>query len=134
MTLRSALAMLGLTAACAPAQNTVVVARLELAQVEQNIEVTLRPSPGARINALVPPTLELGDGGRIQLTGVRETADTSYFSGQLTAVLPGKQRRVVGTLRLSVCPSGERACRVIVHAVDMTVPEAVEVGYGGKGG
>lgn len=132
MTFRSALAMLGLTAACAQAQDTIAVARLEVAQAGQNIEVTLRPSRGARINALVPPTLELGDGGRIQLTGVRETADTSYFSGQLTAVLPGRQRRIVGTLRLSVCPSGERVCRVIVHAVDLTVPEAVEVGYGGR--
>lgn len=124
MTFRSALAMLGLTAACAQAQDTVAVARLELGRVGQNIEVTLRPSRGARINALVPPTLELGDGGRIQLTGVRETADTSYFSGQLTAVLPAKRRRVVGTLRLSVCPSGERVCRLIVYEVNVRVPEA----------
>jgi hypothetical protein len=70
-------------------------------------------APGVRINARLKPALELGDGTVLRFDSPRLTSDSAYFATPPTvAPPPGAMRR--GTLRLSVCPAGEKICRSVV--------------------
>ena len=89
-----------------------------LVALEAGPPLTLVAAPGVRINARLKPALELDDGTVVRFDSPRVTADTAYFASPPTAAVPhGASRR--GTLRLSVCPSGEREkiCRLVEMAV-----------------
>jgi hypothetical protein len=73
-------------------------------------------APGVQINARLKPALELDDGTTVRFDSPHLTPDSAYFAAAPTvaATVNGSRH---GTLRLSVCPSGEKICRLVVLAV-----------------
>ena len=49
--------------------------------------LTIVPAPGARINARLPPVLELESGERVQFDEAQLTPDSSYFAAPPEATL-----------------------------------------------
>ena len=72
-------------------------------------------APGVRINARLKPALELSDGTVLRFDSPSVTPDSAYFAAAPTAAPPEGARR--GTLRVSVCSSGEAICRSLAIAV-----------------
>jgi len=89
--------------------------RPPLVALEAGPPLRLVAAPGVRINARLKPALELEDGTVVRFDSPRLTADSAYFAAAPTAAPPGAARR--GTLRVSVCPSGEAICRSLEIAV-----------------
>jgi hypothetical protein len=87
-----------------------------LVALEAGPPLRLVAAPGVRINARLKPALELDDGTVLRFDSPRVTSDSAYFAAAPTAVAPRSGSRY-GTLRLSVCPAGERLCRLLVMAV-----------------
>jgi hypothetical protein len=117
--------MLGLLAfaACTEPRRG-VIARSELLSLDLTGSRGLRmlrldAAPGARINARLPPVLELRDGTRITFASDELTADSSYFVASPRAGL-GDTRAGTGTLRASVCPADVRVCLSV--ALDVELP------------
>jgi hypothetical protein len=105
---RSVLMLVALMSACS---------RPPVVALEAGPPLRLVAAPGVRINARLKPALELDDGTVVRFDSPRVTPDTAYFAAAPTAVPPpGAARR--GTLRLSVCPSGEKVCRLVEMAVE----------------
>jgi len=85
--------------------------------------VALQPGPplrlvaasGVRINARLKPALELDDRTVLRFDSPLVTPDSAYFAAAPTAAPHEGARR--GTLRVSVCPSGEAICRSLEIAV-----------------
>src|SRR5437870_2991438 len=73
-------------------------------------------APGVRINARLKPALELDDGTVVRFDSPHVTADSAYFTAAPTAAPPLTGNRHA-TLRLSVCPAGEKICRLVEMAV-----------------
>jgi len=87
-----------------------------LVALEAGPSLRLVAAPGVRINARLKPALELDDGTVLRFDSPRVTSDSAYFAAAPTvATTPSGGRH--GTLRLSVCPAGERLCRLVVMAV-----------------
>jgi len=84
--------------------------RPSLVALEAGPPLRLVAAPGVRINARLKPALELDDGTVVRFDSPRLTADSAYF-----AAAPTPARR--GTLRVSICPSGEAICRSLEIAV-----------------
>ncbi len=89
--------------------------RPSLVALEAGPPLRLVAAPGVRINARLKPALELDDGTVVRFDSPRRTADSAYFAAAPTAATPRAARR--GTLRVSVCPSGEAICRSLEIAV-----------------
>ena len=89
--------------------------RPSLVALEAGPPLRLVAAPGVRINARLKPALELDDGTVVRFDSPRRTADSAYFAAAPTAAPPEGARR--GTLRVSVCPSGEGLCRSLEVAV-----------------
>ena len=89
--------------------------RPPLVALEAGPPLRLVAAPGAQINARLKPALELDDGTVLRFDSPRLTADSAYFAAAPTAAPPEGARR--GTLRVSVCPSGEGICRSLEIAV-----------------
>lgn len=85
-------------------------------QTSTAVTVTLSPAPGAKINALARPTLELASGDRVTFDGP-VTADSSYFSSPPTARIPVRELPLAGTLRVGVCPAGLSVCKSLTLPV-----------------
>ncbi|HEY7681988.1 MAG TPA: hypothetical protein VH879_05050 [Gemmatimonadales bacterium] len=98
----------GLATACEAAPNPYI--HLQRATSGAGIRLELVPAPGVRINARVKPVLERVDGSVLAFEGSDETADSSYFTGPLTLLVG---RTTTGIVRASVCPRGERVCRMV---------------------
>jgi len=90
--------------------------RPPLVALEAGPPLRLVAASGVRINARLKPALELEDGTVVRFDSPRLTADSAYFAAAPTAVAPRSGSRY-GTLRLSVCPSGQRICRLVEMAV-----------------
>src|SRR6266566_1487123 len=73
-------------------------------------------APGVRINARLKPALELDDGTVVRFDSPHVTAVSAFFPPPPTAAPPLTGNRH-GTLRLSVCPAGEKICRLVEMAV-----------------
>ena len=86
-----------------------------LVGLEAGPPLRLVAPPGVRINARLKPALELDDGTVLRFDSPRVTPDSAYFAAAPTAAPPEGARR--GTLRVSVCPSGEGICRSLEIAV-----------------
>src|SRR5712691_1742238 len=86
-----------------------------LLAVEAGPPLRLVAAPGVRINARLKPALELDDGTVLRFDSPLVTPDSAYFAAAPTAAPPEGARR--GTLRVSVCPSGEAVCRSLEIAV-----------------
>ena len=107
----TALLLLAATTAC---RGPVPLVTLEAGPAPS---LRLVAASGVRINARLKPALEL-DGGRVlRFDSPYLTSDSAYFAAPPTAapVPPGGPHR--GTLRASVCPSGEHFCRSVELAV-----------------
>ena len=87
-----------------------------LVALEVGPPLRLVAAPGVRINARLKPALELDDGTILRFDSPRVTPDSAYFAAAPTVATPPSGSRH-GTLRLSVCPAGERLCRLVVMAV-----------------
>src|SRR2546422_3982246 len=89
--------------------------RPPLVALDAGPPLRLVAAPGVRINARLKPALELDDGTVLRFDSPRVTPDSAYFAAAPTAAPPEDVRR--GTLRVSVCPSGEGICRSLEIAV-----------------
>ncbi len=89
--------------------------RPPLVALEAGPPLRLVAAPGVQINARLKPALELDDGTVLRFDSPRVTPDSAYFAAAPTAAPPEGARR--GTLRVSVCPSGEGICRSLAIAV-----------------
>ena len=108
---RMTLVALGFVAACSHAPTDPAPLRVTATPSGPDTRLTLRAEAGLKINARLPPALELGDGTVLRFrTGLR-TPDSAYYSEPPSAVLPGRHTRVHGTLRASVCHDDEQVCR-----------------------
>src|SRR5256885_473826 len=72
----------------------------------------LGAAPGVGITARLKPALERDDGRVVRFDSPLLTPDSAYFAAAPTAALPVSGSGH-GTLRLSVCPSGEKICRLV---------------------
>jgi hypothetical protein len=90
---------------------------LDLRSRGGDVLLTLTPAPGAKINAIARPVLELADGRRITLESPAFTSDSAYYATPPTGLIPGGGR-IEGTLRAGVCPLGLSVCRTVTLAVD----------------
>jgi hypothetical protein len=111
---RDALTLL-LTAACAAEPGAPL--RLESAAVGADTRLTLIPDSHIKLSARVKPALELADGRILRFDTADLTADSAYFASPPTATLPGRHRRVHGTVRASVCENDTPVCRSLVLAL-----------------
>ena len=89
--------------------------RPPLVALEAGPPLRLVAAPGVQINARLKPALELDDGTVLRFDSPRVTPDSAYFAAAPTAAPPEGARR--GTLRVSICPSGEGICRSLEIAV-----------------
>ncbi len=76
------------------------------------------PAGDLRINARVPPTIELAGGGIVRLARGRVSADSSYFTEPPWGVRP-PGIPIRGTLRVSTCRPEEAVCRSVQLQVDL---------------
>jgi hypothetical protein len=78
----------------------------------------LAAAPGDRINARLPPAVELEGGTIIRLAQGRVTADSAYFRESPWGIRPpGTAAR--GTLRVSLCRDGEGFCRTVALPLEL---------------
>ena len=93
--------------------------RVRAEPVAGGVRLTLEPEAGARINARAKPALELADGSVLRFDSPHLTPDSAYFAEPPTALAPRGANLKHGTLRASICPSGERYCRELILPVDL---------------
>jgi hypothetical protein len=98
-------------AACSAAPAAGAPFRLTTAPLGPDTRFTLQAAPHLKLNARVAPALELSDGRILRFRAGRRTADSAYFAEPPSAVMPGHQKQVHGTLRVSVCRDDEQVCR-----------------------
>jgi len=72
-------------------------------------------APGVRINARLKPALELDDGTVLRFDSPLLTPDSAYYAAPPVAAPPRSAHR--GTLRASICRSGEGICQSVRLAV-----------------
>ena len=102
---------LGFAAGCRHRPTDPAPLRVTTTPSGPDTRLTLRAGAGLKLNARLPPALELGDGTVLRFrTGLR-TADSAYYAEPPSAVLPGRHAQVHGTLRASVCRDDEQVCR-----------------------
>ena len=98
-----------------PQQSTelrdVVPPDLDLTFGADSVRLTISVEPGARVNALLPPVLNAGDGRRFLLRAPTVTEDSAYFVERASVTVPRSALPIRGTLRTSFCRSDERLCR-----------------------
>jgi hypothetical protein len=110
--------LLGLAAyACRP-EPSVDAVRLEAGVRDGQRVVAVIPAMGVRINARVPPALELDNGAVVRLAAGRVLPDSSYFAEAPWGSLPGGVR-LRGVLRVSYCRASEALCRTASIPVDL---------------
>lgn len=100
-----------LLAACTPAPPPLV--RLETAQVSDSLVLQVVAVGRARVNAGAPPALALEGEAVVRFAGAIDTTAPDYFIGPSRVAIPVAPRERRGTLHASVCPVGERVCRVV---------------------
>lgn len=75
------------------------------------------PAPGDSINALQPPVLEFDNGDRFVFSGTSVSADSAYFTSDVTLTVPTGMFPIRAALHTSYCPAGERVCRMSTRPV-----------------
>jgi hypothetical protein len=76
------------------------------------------PARDLRVNARVPPAIELVSGGVVRLAQGRVSMDSSYFVEPPWQVRPPRIP-VRGTLRVSFCRADETVCRSVTLPVEL---------------
>jgi hypothetical protein len=112
---------MSMLSACADSRRGVIaqsaMVSLDLSGTTGSRVLRLDAAPRARINAVLPPVLELRDGQRLVFDGER-TVDSNYFVASPHAAL-GDTPAGSGTLRASVCPADARVCMRVVLDVEL---------------
>lgn len=108
-------------AGCGRPQGPPPLVGLVFDQAATTVTVTLSPAPGAKINALARPTLELASGARVTFDGP-VGSDSSYFSSPPTARIPVGELPLSGRLRVGVCPVGLSVCQSLTLPVHWPGP------------
>jgi len=80
-------------------------------------------SPDVRINARLPPAIELSGGSVIRLARGRISSDSSYFLDPPWGIHPGHPV-IRGALRISYCRRDEALCRSVVLPVSLPAKRA----------
>jgi thiol-disulfide isomerase/thioredoxin len=111
--LRMTLVALGLATACSRPPAEFGLLQVTTAPSGPDTRLTLHAGPHLKINARLAPALELGDGTVLRFYAGLLTADSAYYAEPPSAVLVGRQARVHGTLRASVCRDDEQVCRAV---------------------
>lgn len=101
----------GRPADAAPATGPV---RLAITPAAGYTVLSVIAEPGVKVNARLKPALELADGSVLRFDSPSITPDSAYFTVPPTAELTGRHTAVHGTLRASVCSTGEQICRSVV--------------------
>lgn len=113
----SSLVLLGAALyACRPERGFDAV-RLQAGVREGTKVLSVIPAAGFRINARVPPALELRNGAVIRLASGRVPPDSSYFVEPPWGDRPAGVR-LQGVLRVSFCRVTEALCRTASIPVD----------------
>jgi hypothetical protein len=102
---------LGFAAACSHPPTDPARLRVTATPSGPDTRLTLRVGAGLKINARLPPALELGDGTILRFRTGLLTADSAYYAEPPSALLPGRHAAVHGTLRASICRDDEQVCR-----------------------
>jgi hypothetical protein len=87
--------------------------RLETEQVADSLVLQVVAVGHARVNAGAPPALALEGEAVVRFAGVIDPAAPDYFIGPSRVAIPAASQERRGTLHASVCPEGERVCRVV---------------------
>ena len=128
MTWCLALSIAAITACARPAATPAhLPMRASVTRSDNTLVVRVIPASGTKINALLPPLLELPSGRTSRLTGSRLTASSAYFVTPPEVVLPGDTPLAGARIRASICDSGAAVCRVVViplQAVPLLVPRS----------
>lgn len=82
-----------------------------------DVVLAVVPAGDLRINARVPPAIELTGGGIVRLARGRVSGDSSYFLEPPWEVRP-PSIPIRGTLRVSYCRPDEAVCRSATLPVD----------------
>lgn len=112
------LLLLGLAVTACRSAPSADAVRLEAGVRQGRKVVAVVPAPGFRINARVPPALELRSGAVIRLAAGRVLPDSSYYVEPPWAVRPVGER-LRGVLRVSFCRASEALCRTASLPVDL---------------
>lgn len=111
--------------ACAPAQAAAPVT-IHAGVRDGQPALSAEPGAGVRLNARVPPALELPDGRILRLTNGAITPDSAYYTEapwtRRPASLPS-----TATLRVSYCRTDEALCRTVTLAVRPTNDDRMDV-------
>ena len=92
--------------------------RLQAGSLAGEAILAVVPAHDLRINARVPPAIELAAGGVIRLARGRVSMDSSYFLEPPWDVRPPGVP-VRGALRVSFCRADESVCRSVMLQVDL---------------
>jgi hypothetical protein len=112
--LRAAAGGVVLIISCSTERGPAPLLRVETEAAGADTRLTLVPAASIKLNARVTPALELPDGTVLRFDGADLSADSSYFARPPSALLPGRHRKVRGTLRASVCENDAPVCRSLV--------------------
>lgn len=104
---------LGLLVGCGDGRPAAPL-RLDTAPAGADTRLTLVPASHVKLNARVPPALELDDGTVVRFDSPELTADSAYYAAPPTALLPGRHRAVRGRVRASICENDAPVCRSLV--------------------
>ncbi len=115
--MRLLLASLVAAAACESGPAPAPV-RLQAGSLAGVAILAVVPSKDLRINARVPPAIELAAGGVIRLARGRVSMDSSYFLEPPWDVRP-PGIPIRGALRVSFCRADETVCRSVMLPVDL---------------
>lgn len=107
-------------AACASRPDPAPV-RLQARSLAGKGILAVVPAHDLRINARVPPAIELAAGGVIRLARGRVSVDSNYFLEPPWEIRPPGVP-VRGALRVSFCRADETVCRSVMLPVDLHEP------------
>ena len=87
-----------------------------------SVRLELSAADGAKLNALIPPVIEVTNGHRQAFSSPGVSPDSSEFLGPVTLTLPRAALPLTGTLKAGFCLAGERLCRLATRTI--TIPAA----------
>lgn len=112
------LLLASLVAAACESGSAPAPVRLQAGSLAGEAILAVVPAHDLRINARVPPAIELAAGGAIRLARGCVSMDSSYFLEPPWDVRPpGVPIR--GALRVSFCRADESVCRSVMLPVDL---------------
>ncbi len=85
-----------------------------------SVRLELQSVDGAKLNALIPPVIDLANGVRHAFAAPGVSSDSSEFLGPVTLTLPRDALPLTGTLKAGFCLAGEKLCRLATRAITIS--------------